>query len=527
MKRIVLLICLTSLGLSLSAQNYYRNWTVQNESRKDKIALIMANNTYESSGSLEMPIPMAIKLEKSLKQQGFDVLVGRDMSRMQMVSILSDFSDRFSQYEFAMVFYMGHGFQIDGNNYLIPTDANPRNKEDVEVHAINVDYVLRKLNDPKTPKVIVLDACRDNPFAQNWSSSERSGANNGFGDVSAPRNAEIFFTTQKASRVRDDNPYIEYFMQEMATGACLEDIVRTVSKKIYDYNPNQIPAKYGQLFDKVCFGSNPTPPDPNPNPYRDVDSDNDGIIDRYDDCPYKYGVSSNNGCPEVTYSETTISEWYSTAKGYYDKDQYSSAYPWFKRAADQGHDDAQFYLGYMYKNAKGVERDYKKALYWYTKSAEQGDSGSQNNLAVMYDEGQGVTEDDELAVFWYRKAANNGSKNAMVNLGDMYRVGEGTTQDFTEAMKWFRKAADKGFARGQYKVGYMYDFGKGVTKNHSIANDWYQKAADQGYARAMRRLGENYKGGYGTTKDTYMAKYWYKKGCDNGDQKSCEALNEF
>lgn len=528
MKSVVFFTILICSTLSLSAQDYYRNWTVQNETKKDKIALIMANNTYESSGSLVQPIASARKLEASLRSQGFDVLVGRDMNRMRMVSIISDFSDKFRQYEFAMIFYMGHGFQIDGNNYLIPTDANPRSKEDVEVHAINIDYVLKKINDPNTPKVIVLDACRDNPFVKNWTSSERSGSDNGFGDVSAPRNAEIFFTTQKASKVRDDNPYIDYFMNEMESGGCLEDIVRNVSKKIYNYNPDQIPAKYGQLFDKICFGNSPNPnPNPTPKPNLDVDSDNDGVIDRYDDCPYEYGVSSNNGCPEVTYSEATIKEWYNKGKGYYNDKDYSSAYSWFLRAADQGQNNAQFYLGYMFKNSLGVAQDYRKALYWYTKSAEQHNSSSQNNLAVMYDEGQGVAEDNELAVFWYTKAANDGSKNAMVNLGDMYRVGEGTSQDHYEAIKWFRKAAEKDLPRGQYKLGYMYDFGHGVTKNHYTANEWYQKAADQGYAKAMRRLGENYKGGYGTKKDTYMAKYWYRKGCDKGDQDSCDALNEF
>ncbi len=525
MKPVVLFVTLFFSASGLLAQDYYRNWTVQNETKKDKIALVMANNTYESSGSLEQPIASARKLEASLKSQGFDVLVGRDMNRMRMVSIISDFSEKFRQYEFAMIFYMGHGFQIDGNNYLIPTDANPRSKEDVEVHAINVDYVLKKINDPNTPKVIVLDACRDNPFVKNWTSSERSGSDNGFGDVSAPRNAEIFFTTQKASKVRDDNPYIDYFMKEMESGGCLEDIVRNVSKQIYNYNPDQIPAKYGQLFDKICFGNSPNP-NPTPNPNVNVDSDNDGIIDRYDDCPYKYGVSSNNGCPELTYSEETIKEWYNSAKDYYNDKNYQSAYTWFVRAGDQGHKMSQFYLGWMYENAFGVDKDYRKATYWYTLAAEQNISGAQNNLGILYETGKGVEEDDEMAVFWYKKSANGGSANGMVNLGDMYRKGEGVGQDYFEAMNWFRKAADKELPLGYYKVGYMYDYGYGVTKNHYTANDWYQKGADEGHARSMWRLGENYKAGNGFRKDTYMAEYWFQKACDDGHQASCDALKE-
>ena len=291
--RTLLQILFLAMVINVSGQEYYRNWTVVNTTKKERIALIIANNTYESGGNLSSPIPVARKLETKLKSEGFDVLVGRDLNRNQMLEVVNDFSGKFTSYEFSMIFFLGHGFQIDGENYLIPIDANPMTKDDVEVQAINVDYLMRKIDNPEIPKVVVLDACRDNPFAANWNSSDRSGGRRGFGTVSAPRNAEIFFTTAEGSRVRDDNPYLNYFMEELKSGSCISDIKRAISRRIYEYNQDQIPASYGQLFDEVCFGTkvkpDPTPtptptpnpdprPDPKPNP--NIDEDLKSKIDR-------------------------------------------------------------------------------------------------------------------------------------------------------------------------------------------------------------------------------------------------------
>lgn len=273
------LIFLTQIG---HAQSYYRNWKVRRDTNKERIALIIANNSYVSSGRLVQPIPTAKKLEAKLSNLGFDVLVGRDLKRKQMVSVLGDFANKFRGYKFALIVYMGHGFEIDGKNYLIPIDADPPSKDEVALHAIDMEYVLKKVNNAKIPKVIILDACRNNPFKKHWTASQRSSVGEGFADLDAPLNAEIFFTTQKNSMVKDQNPYIEYFMDEIGNKGCLDGIVRNISKRIYNYDPTQIPAKYGQLLDEVCFGKRAKPnpyvePRPKPKPLP-VPDNNEVII---------------------------------------------------------------------------------------------------------------------------------------------------------------------------------------------------------------------------------------------------------
>ena len=78
----------------------------------------------------------------------------------------------------------------------------------------------------------------------------------------------------------------------------------------------------------------------------------------------------------------------------------------FRKAADQGHAQAQCNLGSMYKQGQGVPQSYKAALVWYRKAADQGHADAQFNLGLMYDQGRGVPQNFKEALVWYRKAAD-------------------------------------------------------------------------------------------------------------------------
>ena len=117
---------------------------------------------------------------------------------------------------------------------------------------------------------------------------------------------------------------------------------------------------------------------------------------------------------------------------------------------------------------KGLEAaqkgDLATALHEWSALAEQGHVGAQYNLGVMYENGKGVTQDYKEAVKWYRKSAEQGTASAQTNLGLMYDKGEGVTQDYKEAVKWYRKSAEQGTASAQYALGGMYGIGQGVLK---------------------------------------------------------------
>jgi len=202
----------------------------------------------------------------------------------------------------------------------------------------------------------------------------------------------------------------------------------------------------------------------------------------------------------------------------YMRGDYATALAKFKGLAAQGHANAQYFLGRMYYEGKGVAQDYKQALDWYAKAAEQGDASAQSNLGIMYDNGQGVVQDYVQAVYWYAKAAAQGYAYAQFSLGVMYYEGKGVAQDYKQALDWYAKAAEQGWlASPHIYLGRMYYEGKGVAQDYKQAAHWYGKAAEQGLASAQYFLGRMYYEGKGVAQDYKQALDWYAKAAEQGD----------
>ena len=125
--------------------------------------------------------------------------------------------------------------------------------------------------------------------------------------------------------------------------------------------------------------------------------------------------------------------------------------------AEKGDAGAQYSLGFMYADGRGVPRDDAQAVAWYRKAAAQGHADAQLNLGGMYDNGQGVPQDDAQAMAWYRKAAEQGDADAQYNLGGMYANGQGVPQDYTEAHKWINLAASRVAGADQTKFAKTRD----------------------------------------------------------------------
>lgn len=148
---------------------------------------------------------------------------------------------------------------------------------------------------------------------------------------------------------------------------------------------------------------------------------------------------------------------------------------------------AQFYLGLMYDNGKGVPQDYNNAIQWFTKAAEGGHDDAQFYLGMIYDKGRGVRQDYQQAVRWYTKAADAGFVVAQFNLGQLHEKGRGVPQDNQEAAYWFTKAADAGLAEAQVNLAAMYFSGKGVPQDYVLAHMWANLAASQGDKESIRK----------------------------------------
>ena len=120
--------------------------------------------------------------------------------------------------------------------------------------------------------------------------------------------------------------------------------------------------------------------------------------------------------------------------------------------------------------------DYAKAVELWRPLAENGDVTAQYRLGNMYAEGRGVARDDKVALSWFQRAAEKGDAASQYNVGVSYASGTGTAQNDAEAAKWFRRAADQGMAFAQLNLGLLYAAGRGVPQDNVQAMTWLQLA---------------------------------------------------
>ncbi|MDD9842129.1 MAG: tetratricopeptide repeat protein [Alphaproteobacteria bacterium] len=160
--------------------------------------------------------------------------------------------------------------------------------------------------------------------------------------------------------------------------------------------------------------------------------------------------------------------WAAYALGNYETTVY-----WIRKAAEQGHVEAQLHLGWHYVSGEGVPQNDKEAVKWVRKAAEQGLAEAQLVLGLAYTEGEGVPQNDKEAVKWVRKAAEQGLAEAQLVLGLAYTEGEGVPQNDKEAVKWVRKAAEQGLAEAQLVLGRFYAEGENVPKHDQKAYMWF------------------------------------------------------
>lgn len=129
-----------------------------------RLALIVGNGAYQNAPVLDNPRNDARAMAEELRNLGFDVILGLDTDAAALRSLVQTFGSRLAGADLSLFFYAGHGFQLQGRNFVVPTDANIREETDIEFEALDLDLVLRQMDRRARVKIVLLDACRNNPF---------------------------------------------------------------------------------------------------------------------------------------------------------------------------------------------------------------------------------------------------------------------------------------------------------------------------------------------------------------------------
>jgi len=131
-----------------------------------RVALVIGNSAYRNAASLTNPANDAVAISGLFKSAHFDtVRLALDLGIADLRRAISEFADLASDADIAVVYYAGHGIEMDGTNYLIPIDARFARDFDVDDEAVTLDRVLRAMEPARRLRLVILDACRDNPFA--------------------------------------------------------------------------------------------------------------------------------------------------------------------------------------------------------------------------------------------------------------------------------------------------------------------------------------------------------------------------
>ncbi|MBN9669216.1 caspase family protein [Roseibium aggregatum] len=204
-----------------------------------RVALVIGNSAYENTTPLPNPKNDATRLMESLKRLGFTVVLGLDQSKAAMESTVRSFVRNIQDADVALFFYAGHAMQLDGRNFLIPTDARLEDATAVDFETIELATILNYMNAPGRLSIALLDACRDNPLSRRFRNFTRSSAGRG---LAAPQagdgNILIGYATAPGEVALDgegdNSPFTEALLKHIETPDLeIEIMMKRVKADVY------------------------------------------------------------------------------------------------------------------------------------------------------------------------------------------------------------------------------------------------------------------------------------------------------
>jgi uncharacterized caspase-like protein len=203
-------------------------WAAAQAEKPQRVALVIGNGKYAGA-----PLPNAVHdgadVAKELAAAGFTVIHRENASLKEMVLALREFGDKIGRTSTGVFYYAGHGLQVRGRNYLVPTDADIAREDEVAFAALDLAAVMEKLDSARNPvNLVILDACRNNPFANRFTLAAQ-----GLAQVEAPPGTLIAFSTSPGSVAADgtgrNGLYTRHLLEQMRrAGAPIEETFKMV-----------------------------------------------------------------------------------------------------------------------------------------------------------------------------------------------------------------------------------------------------------------------------------------------------------
>lgn len=263
--RIILinLLAWSSVAFAQTDRQLVRDGPSQTEKR---IALVIGNGAYTAAPPLKNPPNDARDMAATLKALGFDVTSGINVNQRNFKQLIREFGQKLKAGGSGLFYYAGHGVQSKGHNYLIPVDADITSEAEVEDSGVDVGLVLNFMDDAQNGlNIVILDACRNNPFARSFRS-----ASNGLAQVDAPTGTLIAYATAPGSVASDGTDqnglYTSELLKQMRVpGQSATDMFMRVRAEVMKKtDKKQVPWEASSLVGAFYFSSQPKSSDGKP-----------------------------------------------------------------------------------------------------------------------------------------------------------------------------------------------------------------------------------------------------------------------
>lgn len=219
-----------------------------------RLALVFGNAEYKTGTPLKNPVNDANLMEGTLKELNFEVIKKLNATKDEMMIAIREFNEKLPDCDVALFYYAGHGNQVDGKNYLVPTDAKLEKPGDCRFEAVAVDFIVEEFERYQdNTNIVILDACRNNPYTA-WA----RGGDAGFRAMTFSSGTIIAFATSEGATAADgkgaNGLYTEELVKQMSVSQSILSVFMNTRAQVRKMsNGAQVPTEWNKLNGDFFF----------------------------------------------------------------------------------------------------------------------------------------------------------------------------------------------------------------------------------------------------------------------------------
>ncbi|MCR8827336.1 caspase family protein [Pseudosulfitobacter koreensis] len=520
-----------------------------------RLAFVVGNSAYTNVSPLDNPINDALDVSVALEGLGFDVILGSDANMEEMREGTAIFAERAATADVVLFYYAGHGFQVSGQNYLVPVDAALQSVEDLDGQTVPLTDVLAAMQNSDGLKLVFLDACRDNPFGVELR------AESGLARVSTAADFMFVYATQPDNVAYDGTGRNSFFTEAVLShiytpGQDIQDLMISVRRDVLSATGGrQVPWENSSLTQSFRFDNSPVTASEETMLWQVAASERDPDLmqlyaDRYpqgahvDDVLAFLQTGTKTRTLGIRNAEAEAERLWQLARRSRMRpllEYYLERYP---DGADAS--EAQRLLALIPPQEDSTPGGVCERLATHPRDATAAQSGvpferlQRNALTAiqacaaasaqfpqlphytaLYARAVAASGDIERAVTLYKSAADRGDLRAMVSLAQLTETGNGLPQDPAAALALYQRAAEGGSPDAMINLAIILFEGQMLPRDEDRAIGLLRAAAKGGSPKAVFNLGVLAQDGVVDTPGDALT--YFRRAADEGETEGYRA----